>query len=146
MFDFGCHRIEVLTNILGPIKNVSAQLVNAIFLDREVEDTATALFQFESGAAASLVVTHAAREAQDTLDIFGTEGSIRISNLNGGLMRIISGAGERCETHPPESNLHAPLIRDYADAVMNDREPLVNGEIGRLVASIEAEIYRASFA
>jgi predicted dehydrogenase len=140
MFDFGCHRIEVLTNIFGPIAKVSAHVTNVVF-EREVEDSATALFQFEKGACATLAVSHAAREPQDTLDIFGTEGSIHISNLNEGVMRVVCGSEERCETHSPHPNLHVPLIEDFVDAVMNDRDPLVNHEAGRAVAMIEEKIY-----
>lgn len=140
MFDFGCHRIEVLTNIFGPISQIQAQVANVIF-EREVEDTATALFRFESGVCATLSVTHAAHEAQDTFDIFGSGGSIHISNLNEGAMLVSSSEGERHETHPPDSNLHAPLIRDFAEAVLSNREPLVNGAAGRMVAVITEQIY-----
>jgi len=140
MFDFGCHRIEVLMNLFGPVAEVTAQTANVVF-EREVEDTATALFRFESGACATLCVTHAARTAQDTLDIFGTRGSIHISNLNQGAMRILSGDEERREDHPPPPNLHEPLIRDFVNAVIDDREPSVNGETGRMVAMITEKIY-----
>jgi predicted dehydrogenase len=140
MFDFGCHRLEVLTNIFGPVAKVSAQTARVVF-EREVEDTATALFRFERGSVATLAVTHAAREPQDTLDIFGTQGSIHISNLNEGVMRVVCATGERCEMHPPNPNLHLPLIEDFVDAVINDREPLVNHETGRMVALIEEQIY-----
>ena len=140
MFDFGCHRIEVLMNIFGPIAETRAQVTNVVFA-REVEDTAIALFRFESGVCATLAVTHAARESQDTLDIYGTQGSIYISNLNEGTMRIVSRQGERGENHPPDANLHAPLIRDFAEAVLTGREPLVNSETGRMVAMIEEQIY-----
>jgi predicted dehydrogenase len=143
MFDFGCHRIEVLTDILGPISQVRADTANVLF-DREVEDTAIACFRFERGAYAVLSVTHAAREAQDTLDVFGSRGSIHVPVLNEGTMRVIDDQGERCETHPPDANLHAPLIRNFVDAVINDREPSVNGETGRMVAMIEEEIYAMS--
>jgi predicted dehydrogenase len=140
MFDFGCHRIEVLVNLLGPIAEVKAQTANVVF-EREVEDTATALFRFENGACATLCVSHAGRTAQDTLDIFGTRGSISISNLNQGAMRIMSGDEERREDHPPQPNLHEPLIRDFVNAVIDDREPSVNGETGRMVAMITEKIY-----
>jgi predicted dehydrogenase len=141
MFDFGCHRIEVLANILGPITKVKALTANVLF-DRAVEDTATALFQFERGTSGVLSVTHAAREAQDTLEIFGSRGSIRVPVLNKGTMQVSSDAGERVETHSPDANLHAPLIRDFTEAVMNDRAPAVGGDVGRMVATIEEEIYQ----
>jgi len=81
MFDFGCHRIEVLANLFGNFRQVKSIVSNVAF-EREVEDTALALFQFENRVCATLTVTHAATEAQDTLDIFGTKGSIHIKTLN----------------------------------------------------------------
>ena len=140
MFDFGCHRIEVLTNIFGPITEVNAMTANVVF-DREVEDTASALFRFERGACALLAVSHAAAQAKDSLHIFGSLGSIRVSILNEGKLRLVGKLGERYEVHPPAANLHAPLIEDFVDAVLTDHEPAVSGEAGRAVAMIEEKIY-----
>ena len=141
MFDFGCHRIEVLGNVLGPIKRVKSMMANVAFT-REVEDTAAALFQFESGACATLSVSHAACEPQDSLDIYGDHGSIHVPILNLGELTVSNGQGERSEKHSPDPNLHAPLIADFVAAVMHDREPAVNGETGRMVAEVEEQIYR----
>ena len=140
MFDFGCHRIEVLLNLFGPIDKVKALLANALF-DREVEDTALALFHFTCGVSAVLSVTHAAAEAKDTLNIFGSLGSIHVSVLNKGEMLVVNKAGQRVESHPPAANFHAPLIEDFINAVLNNREAGVTGETGRTVARIEEEIY-----
>ena len=140
MFDFGCHRIEVLTNIFGPITAVKAMTANVLFA-REVEDTATALFQFERGPCGVLTVTHAAHQPQDTLDIFGSRGSIHVPVLNEGSMRVVSTREERIESYPPAANWHAPVIQDFVTAVLNNREPTVNGEIGRSVAMVEEQIY-----
>jgi predicted dehydrogenase len=140
MFDFGCHRIEVLLDLFGEIDDVKSTLANVVF-DREVEDVATAIFQFERGTYGTLTVTHAARERQDTLDLFCTAGSIHIPVLNEGTMRVLTTTGERVEAHPNPPNIHQPLIDDFARAVIENREPVVTGEIGRAVASIEARIY-----
>ena len=140
MFDFGCHRIEVLANLFGPIVEVKAITANVVF-DRQVEDTASALFRFEGGACAALSVSHAAAEAKDSLHIFGSLGSIRVSILNEGKIRVTGKLGERYESQPPHANLHAPLIEDFVQAVLTDREPAVSGETGRAVARIEEEIY-----
>jgi predicted dehydrogenase len=140
MIDFGCHRIEVLMNLFGPVRRIRS-LVSSDMLGHEVEDTATALLQFQSGICASLTVTHAAIERQDTLDIFGTRGSIRISALNAGNMVIRSGNQERNELYPPAANFHAPLIADFTDAVLNDREPAVTGETGRRISQLIERIY-----
>src|SRR3989440_773756 len=66
MFDFGCHRIEVLTNIFGPIADAKAMTANVVF-NRKVEDTATALFRFERGVCGVLSVSQAAAEPKDSL-------------------------------------------------------------------------------
>ncbi len=140
MFDFGCHRIEALVNIFGPVKYVTSIVSNVVF-NREVEDTASALFQFESGTCGVLSVTHAASDPRDTLDVFGTQGSINVPVLNAAEMRIRTSNGERAESHPPAANIHQPLIEDFVEAVLTNRQPVVSGEVGRMVAAIEGEIY-----
>ena len=140
MFDFGCHRIEVLINLFGKIKQVKSLVGNLLF-DREVEDTATALFEFENGPQAILSVTHAAREPQDTLEIFGSQGSIHVPVLNEGAIKISTQNDERTERHPPHANLHLPLIDDFVQSIFNDRKPQVDGQVGREVARIEEMIY-----
>ena len=140
MFDFGCHRIEILLNIFGPIARTIGSTASVLF-DRQVEDTAVAVFEFESRMRGVLTVTHAAVESQDTIDIFGSDGSIHIPVLNQGMMRIKTAAGERTETHAPHSNLHQPLIDDFTQAVLANREPQVDGAVGYDVAKIEADIY-----
>lgn len=142
MFDFGSHRIEVLLNLLGPVVSVRGMTSKAALLEREVEDTASALFTFGSGAQAVLAVTHATMESRDTLDIFCTDGSIHIPRLNAGEMTVRTRTFERIENHRPHENFHAPLIEDFTRAVLDDRKPEVNGETGKEVNGILAEIYR----
>src|SRR5206468_392335 len=94
LFDFGCHRIEVLMNLFGRVKEVRGMTGNILF-EREVEDTASAVFQFECKTLATISVTHAAREAQDTLSIYGSEGSLHVAVLNEGDLHIKTAASER---------------------------------------------------
>jgi predicted dehydrogenase len=140
MFDFGCHRLEVLLNLFGVVQRVVGSTANVVF-DREVEDTATACLHFENGPVATLAVTHAAMEPQDTLEVFGTAGSLHVVNLNAGELRIVTSTGDRVERHAPAANLHAPLVEDFVASVTSGREPSVNGQIGRAVAILEDAIY-----
>jgi predicted dehydrogenase len=140
MMDFGCHRLEVLLHLFGRVEHVTGSTANVVF-EREVEDTAAAILQFEHGPCATVTVTHAAMEPQDTLDIFCTDGSLHIGTLNAGDLRVMTAAGERVETHPPAANLHAPLVEDFVNAVSNGRQPAVSGGIGRRVAELEDAIY-----
>jgi len=140
MADFGCHRLEVLLHLAGPVRRVTS-LVSTIALNREVEDTAVALLQFERGASGVLAVTHAAADSQDTLDLFGTKGSIRVRALASGEMIVRVGGVERSESHPPARNVHTPLVDDFAEAVQAGRAPAVDGHVGRAVAAIQDAIY-----
>jgi len=139
MFDFGCHRIEVLLDLFGRVGELKAISSSRLF-HREVEDIATVIVNFEQGTIATLTVAHSAQQPQDTLDIFGSKGSIHVPVLNEGRMLVITEAGERNEFHPAAANLHQPLVDDFARAIMEDREPIVDGEIGLAVAKIQEEI------
>ena len=143
MIGFGCHRIEVLMHILGPIKSTAGLIDNVVF-HREVEDNSAALFHFECGAFGVLCASSSIFEPRDSLDIYGNKGSIHVPVLNTGSMVIKTGRAECREEHPPHPNLHLPLIRDFSDAVLENREPAVNGEIGYAVQRIEDEIYADS--
>lgn len=140
MIDFGCHRLEVLTNLFGKVAEIESIVGNAVF-KRETEDTAAAIIKFEYGVFANLTVSHAAFEAQDTLDIFGTKGTIRIPVLNKDEIRITTASGEKIESHPNHENVHLPLIRDFTEAVSDDRAPAVTGETGKMIAVLEERIY-----
>jgi predicted dehydrogenase len=140
MADFGCHRVEVLLHLLGPIASASSVLTNAA-LHCDVEDTAAALLRFEGGACALVAVTNAAVDRRDTLEILGTRGSIRAASLNAGDFTLRTGDEERVESHPPAANVHVPLVEEFVEAVRNDRDPAVDGRAGRAVAVIQDGIY-----
>ena len=142
MADFGCHRIEVLLDLLGPVADVHGFPDNVRYREREVEDTCVAHLRFRSGAVAVVEVTHAALERRDTLEIFGTRGSAHVRILNEGRLRVVTAGGTWEEDHPPHPNLHQPLVEDFVAAVREGREPAVTGEVGLEVARVVAQVYR----
>lgn len=141
MMGMGCHRIEVFLNIAGSIRKVVGFNNNIVF-KREVEDSSIAHFEFENGATGVLTSSHAAKEPMDTLDIFGSEGSIHVPVLNEGILTVFSSAGTRTERHPNPSNIHQPLIEDFISAVLNMHEPAVGGNTGKEISRIIDTIYR----
>jgi len=52
---------------------------------------------------------------------------------------VMSESGARTESHPGAANIHQPMIEDFAKAIIENREPLVTGEIGRAVAETVAQ-------
>jgi predicted dehydrogenase len=142
MADFGCHRVEVLLHLLGPLVRAQGASCRARFREREVEDTCLATLRFRSGASGVIAVTHAAYERRDTLEIYGTRGSAHVDVLNAGTVRIVTAAGAREEHHPPHANLHQPLVEDFVAALREGREPAVTGAVGLEVARAIEMIYR----
>jgi predicted dehydrogenase len=140
LIDFGCHRLELLTNLFGEIKDCKSIISNEVF-KREVEDTATILMRFVNGVNANLTISHSASEPQDTLHIYGTKGSVHIPILNQAEMRLRIGNVETIENHPPPENFHLPLIDEFTQAVLADKKPDVTGETGRDINRIIEEIY-----
>lgn len=140
LIDFGCHRIELLRYLFGDPTRVSGCVSNGIF-NREVEDTALVSLGFEGGTNASVAISHAVREAQDSLNIYGSEGSVHIENLNRGTMRLKIGDRETVEELPPHPNFHLPLIDEFTESVLNNREPAVDGSTGKIVSEISDEVY-----
>jgi len=140
MMDFGCHRLEILLDLLGPPREVRAFLSNVLFKSREVEDTCSAHLRFSKGIGI-VTVSHASREARDSVDLYCSEGSVHIDVLNQGRLRIVSPTGTREEPRPPHANLHQPLVDDFVAAVRDDREPAVPGAAGLAVNRVLQEIY-----
>ena len=140
MMDFGCHRIEVLQHLFGNVKEMQSKIFN-LYFEREVEDTAYTSLLFENHTHAIIRVTHATYEARDALDIFGTKGSIHVPVLNDGILVVKTTKGERTEHHPPNQNVHQPLIEDFTNALLENRKPAVDGLVGREVTLILDKIY-----
>ena len=142
MMDFGCHRIEVFVNLFGAVE-VDTAFADQIFYKRQVEDTSGVFFRLDGGARGVLLVTHATPVHADTVDIWGSEGSLHIGDLNGGDLKVKTARGEREEEHPPHANLHQPLVEDFVRAVEEKREPGVTGEVGREVSRLLDRIYQS---
>jgi predicted dehydrogenase len=139
MFDVGCHRLEVFTNLFGAVAEVRG-VVARVALSRNVEDTGVAVLRFEGGPVATVRVSHAIGEARDSLEVYGRTGSVHIPSLNGSLMRIRAAGIETVEHHAPPANLHQPLVEQFVRAVRSQEAPSVDGKAGREVNRLLAEV------
>ena len=143
LMDIGSHRIDLFLNLFGPIAEVHA-FCDARTGDFEAEDVATLGLRFASGVHGTLQCFFGTSANRDEFTIVGTKGWLRADPLNGACLLVVR-AGERSEeSHPPDANLHAPLIADFADAVAAGREPRVTGEEGRRTNDVMERAYRSA--
>ena len=77
------------------------------------------------------------------VDVYLSEGSLHVDELNTGKLRIVTRQGTTVESLPPHANLHQPLVEDFVDAIHECRTPRVTGEDGREIQRLLTEVYSA---
>jgi predicted dehydrogenase len=141
LMDFGCHRIEVLIYLLGPVKKATG-VTGRVYSDHDVEDTATVAMAFESGANGVVTVLRGGTQERDAVLIQGTRGTIRVNTLNEGRMTVATAKDTRQERIPPSENAHKPLIEAFCQSVLQGRPVAVDGEVGLQVQEVISAVYQ----
>jgi UDP-N-acetyl-2-amino-2-deoxyglucuronate dehydrogenase len=148
------HTIDLLVWIMGPPRYLWGQ-IDTVSHKIEVEDLAVAAMRFENGALGIIQGSTAIYPGLPTrLEIHGTKGTAAIE---GEVLKRWSVIGEeeivsreakeglkswaRPELAPATN--HASLIKDFAQAIIDDREPYVNGVEGRKSLEVIMAIYRS---
>jgi predicted dehydrogenase len=139
--DVGCHVFNLLEMLLGPIARVACR-ASTLVHDYPVEDNATTLLEFESGAQGAVITSFClSGSAMPTrLDLFGSGGAIHtvgtMGQEPGGEATIYRESGDAAGTRPIEYepvNTYARQLDEFAASV-------ARGETVR--AGAEAEILR----
>ena len=153
----GVHTVDLLLWLLGPVRRVFARTAAALHRI-EVEDTAVAVFEFESGALATLEATTAAFPGYPRrIELSGTNGTAIIEDDRLVATDIRSAPaetrGQRAEagsgSDSPPVNVSSPVvadvsghravIEDFIQAIADNRAPGCDGREGvRSVALVEA--------
>jgi predicted dehydrogenase len=110
----------------------------------QADDVATLALRFESGVHGLLHCCFGSTTDPDEFAVLGTEGRLVSRPLNGGELTIEHGRDQTVEQHPPASNFNSPLIADFSAAILENRPPLVSGEVGRDVNSVMEQAYASS--
>jgi len=132
------HTLDLFRWFLG-VRSVQASQVRTTALHRmETEDYASALVRLGNGAPGSILATVAAYPGSaEWIQVIGTRGT---ASLQGGNLRIGwldgreetvtddggsgSGANLMGFSHEP----HKAVLRDFLDAIEQDRDPAIPGE------------------
>jgi len=155
----GIHLIDMLLWYMGPAKSVRGKIAT-LARKMETEDTAAAAIEFRSGALGIVEGTTAAYpfDIPHRLEIQGDRGSIMIEGERITRWQIMDEGGaliDRLQTADPDEKAaldlkegwndgHRVLVADLADAIREDRPPLISGEEGRDAVELILSIYRSS--
>jgi len=165
------HQLDLLQWFMGPVREVSAYHENFNHPYIEVEDTAVAILRFEGGGLGSILVSNSQKPGiYAKVHVHGRNGSSVGVQTDGGAMFI---AGMSRITEPPENDIwtipgeeimpavwkktdldlfrkidateyfHTLQFRDFAQAILQDRSPAVDGHEGRKAVALIEAIYRS---
>jgi predicted dehydrogenase len=165
------HQLDLLRWFMGRVEEVSGTWANLNHPYIEVEDTAVATLRFQDGGLGSIVTSLSQKPGIFTkVHVHGSNGaSVGVETDRGatfvaGVSKISEPPLNDLWTIPGEENLlkqfqaadrarfeeidatawyHAVQIRDFLQAITDDRPPLVTGEDGRAVVEMFTAIYES---
>lgn len=150
------HTIDLLLWIIGEPEYLWAQ-IDTVRHDIEVEDLAVAIIRFKNGTLGVVQASTAIYPGMPTrLEIHGLNGTAIWEGETLKMVKLLKGeveipkevklekakAWERPEAVPIDK--HVALLRDFATAIIEDRQPKVNGYEGRRSLELIRAIYKAS--
>ena len=151
----GIHTIDLLLDIMGDVKDVYGQ-VKTVVHDIEGEDLGMALLNFRNNATGTVVGgTSLYPGYPERLEVFGEKGSIILEggNIVAWNIRGQENGNSKVQSNKPSGSsdpmavdykLHKEQIQDMVTAILEDREPLVNGETARKSLELILAIYQSS--
>jgi predicted dehydrogenase len=163
------HQLDLFQWLMGPIAELSAYWANLNHPYIEVEDTAVASLRFANGALGSIVLSNSQNPGlYAKIHIHGYSGATVGVQTDGGSMFV---AGVTQEVEPPINDIwtvpgeegwlagwqaedraraaevdimthyHCLQIADFLEAIVQDREPALNGREGRKLVELVQGIY-----
>ncbi len=153
------HQIDLLLYLIGPIIRVAGMWQIAAAHRMESEDVVNALLAYQSGATGVIQAATAFWPGHtERIEIHGTKGTAIISGDRLNAWQVREDDEENAldpapVAYPTESGSADPMaitvtsfgrqFLDFADAIRNRREPLVNGETGYRALEAVLGVYQA---
>jgi predicted dehydrogenase len=112
--DMGCHTLDFLDYILGPIRTAWGVAANQA-QHYAAEDTVAAAFQFESGVEGTGLWWFASPIAADRTEILGTKGRVAFASFDETPVLLEAGGTTREFSMPNPPHVQQPLIQAVVD-------------------------------
>jgi predicted dehydrogenase len=162
LMDMGGHCIDLLEMFFGNVITVSCFIHNSIH-DYRSEDSAVATLFFENGALATVDTFFCIPDAgsKNALELYGSKGSILAQGTigqgpAGRMIAFLEGDGREYDARqaraaeqgvvidPEPVNTYQAEIEEFGRAILEDREPLIGGELGLRSQKVLAACYESA--
>lgn len=145
------HSIDLLRWFMGPVDELWA-ITSTLHHEVDVEDTAVAIMKFHSKGLGVIQASTAIYPGYpNRVEVHGSEGTVIIEGDRVKSLEVRGGESFkedreiRLETwrKPNEVSgiLYKELIKDFIEAIIEDRDPLISGEEGRKSLEVVRAIY-----
>lgn len=139
------HYIDLMQYIMGDVEEVMGYTATLAHQNIETEDVGVAALRFKSGALGLIEGTTSAYPGFSTrLDVHGVHGTVMLEDDVVKFWQFENGlpCDESLKTKDEQG--HRLQMRDFCDAIINDREPAVTGEDALKALRIIMAIYESS--
>jgi predicted dehydrogenase len=140
--DLGCHTLDLLDFLLGPVAEVRgfASSQGGLYA---AEDAVTLSLRFRSGAHGQGVWQFNTAERRDRLEILGSEGSLSVSTFGADplVLRDAGGQETRIEIPTPDP-VQQPLIQTVVDELLGRGTCPSTGESGARTSWVMDQVLR----
>jgi predicted dehydrogenase len=147
----GIHGVDLMEYIVGNVKGVRGKIATLIH-DIEVEDTAVATVEFESGALGVITASTCAYPGFGrTLEIYGesgyailTENTLSKLMLNGKEVSLDEKDAIGCASDPTALSyeMHRRQLTNFIDAIRGRAELVSDARAGKCAVRLIKEIYK----
>jgi predicted dehydrogenase len=140
--DMGCHTLDLLDFLLGPITRVDGEAANQGRL-YDAEDTVTARFTFASGVPGIGSWCFVAAERSERVRITGARGEIAFSVFDEAPVRVVVEGAPREHIVPHPPHVQEPLIQTVVDELLGRGRCPSTGATALRTAQVMDRILRA---
>jgi UDP-N-acetyl-2-amino-2-deoxyglucuronate dehydrogenase len=156
------HNVDLLQWLMGPVAKISAMTAMLAHERIEVEDTAVACLQFQSGALGVIQATTSVWPGlPKTIGIHGSTGSAVVEqedllrwefatelptdvDVRQRFAQKVGASGGSSNPAAISHEYHRRQLADFIDAIQHQRAPQVDGREGRKAVEIILAIYEAA--
>ena len=149
----GIHGIDMLTYIMGEVKDVKGK-VRTLVHDIEVEDTAVAVLEFESGVLGTIEASTCAYPGFDRrIEIHGDKGYVYLKEnvieklmIDGKEIEIKNKEHVSTSSNPKSTGIfmHKRQIVNFINAILGKEELISNCYDGKRAVKIIKDIYKSN--
>jgi predicted dehydrogenase len=162
LIDMGGHCIDLLEMFFGKVKKVSCFINNSVH-DYKSEDSATAMVLFENGAIGTVDTFFCIPDnsSKNVLELYGSKGSILAEGTigQGPAGRMVAfleqdgkdydakqarSAAEGMAIEPEPVNTYQAEIEEFSQAILDNHEPVISGELGLRSQKILMACYKSA--